>query len=175
MHAISYQRLKNNLRDLKLNKIEIILDNFIERVVKEKMSFIDAFEYLIEIEKNAQDDKSLIMRTNVAGFPFRKTIDNYDFSYQPSIDVDLIKNLQTGSFIDKQENIILLGSPGVGKTHLAIALGMEALKLKHSTYYINCHKLISQLNKAQYENTLDAKLKKLSAYKEGPESISAKR
>ncbi|MCE3238138.1 MAG: putative transposase orfB for insertion sequence element [Gammaproteobacteria bacterium] len=165
MNAIQYEQLKNNLNLLKLHKIENILDNYLERIMKEKISFIEAFSYLMEIEKTAQDEKSLIMRTNVAAFPFRKTLDHYDFDYQPSIDQAVIDQLQTGSFIHRQENIILLGPPGVGKTHLAIAFGMEALKLKFSTYYINCHKLISQLNKAHYENQLDSKLKKLSAYK----------
>lgn len=165
MNSIAYEQLKTNLATLKLNKIETILDNYIEKVVREKTSFLDAFSYLIEIEKTAQDDKSLIMRTSVAGFPFRKTLEQYDFNYQPSIDKELIDQIQTGSFIHKQENIILLGPPGVGKTHLAIAFGLEAVKLKYSTYYINCHKLISQLNKAHHENQLEAKLKKLSAYK----------
>lgn len=165
MNSLQYEQLKNNLNILKLNKIENILDNYLERIVKEKINFVEAFSHLIEIEKTAQDEKSLIMRTNVAGFPFRKTLDQYDFNYQPSIDNDIINQLQTGSYIHNQENIILLGPPGVGKTHLAIAFGMEAVKLKFSTYYINCHKLISQLNKAHYENQLEAKLKKLSAYK----------
>jgi len=165
MDAICYQQLRDNLKILKLNKIETILDNYLERISKDKINFIDAFRYLIEVEKTAQDEKSLIMRTNVAGFPFRKTIDQYDFDYQPSIDKETIHQLQTGRFIYNQENIILLGPPGVGKTHLAIAFGMEALKLKFSTYFVNCHKLISQLNKAHYENQLDSKLKKLSAYR----------
>jgi DNA replication protein DnaC len=165
MNSIQYEQLKNNLSILKLNKIGNILDNYLERVIKEKINFTEALSYLVEIERTAQDEKSLIMRTNVAGFPFRKTLDQYDFDYQPSIDKEVIDHLQTGSFVHNQENIILLGPPGVGKTHLAIAFGIEALKLKYSTYFINCHKLITQLNKAHYENQLDAKLKKLGAYR----------
>ena len=111
MNSIAYEQLKINLATLRLNKIETILDNYIEKVVREKTSFLDAFSYLIEIEKTAQDDKSLIMRTSVAGFPFRKTLEQYDFNYQPSIDKELIDQLQTGNFIHKQENIILLGPP----------------------------------------------------------------
>lgn len=165
MYSITYEQLKNNLSALRLNKIATVFDNYLEKIIKEKISFLDAFQYLVELEKTAQDDKSLIMRTNVAGFPFRKSLEQYDFSYQPSIDKELIEKLQTGNFIYEQENIVFLGPPGVGKTHLAIALGIEAVKLKYSTYYINCHKLISQLNKAHYENQLEVKLKKLAAYK----------
>src|SRR4029078_12320621 len=86
MNSIQYEQLKNNLNLLKLNKIGNILDNYVERVIKEKISFLEALGHLVEMEKTAQDEKSLIMRTNVAAFPFRKTIDQYDFDYQPSID-----------------------------------------------------------------------------------------
>lgn len=165
MNVLAYERLKENLLSLKLHKTEMILDNFVEKIIKDKTSFVEALAQLIELEKTAQDEKSLIMRTNVAAFPFRKTISQYDFNYQPSIDKELIDQLRTCKYIEALENVILLGPPGVGKTHLAIALGMEALKLKYSTYYINCHKLVTQLNKAHFENQLESKLKKLSAYR----------
>lgn len=165
MRQIMYDRLMTNLEGLKLNKIADILDNYLERAVKEKVSLFEALDYLIEIERIQQDEKSLVMRTNVAGFPFRKTLEEYDFSYQPAIDIETINELRTVRFIHNRENVIFLGPPGVGKTHLAIALGMEVLKHKFSTYYINCHKLVTQLNKAHYENQLETKLKKLSAYR----------
>jgi DNA replication protein DnaC len=165
MSQLVYERLHSNLQSLKLNKISTILDNYLERAQKNKISLIESLDYLIEQERIEKDDSSLVMRTNVAGFPFRKTLDQYDFKFQPSIDKQTIDELRTIRFVHNAENVIFLGAPGVGKTHLAIALGMEALKHKFSTYYINCHKLVLQLNKAHHENQLESKLKKLSAYK----------
>jgi DNA replication protein DnaC len=165
MSFLTYERLHENLEKLKLNKISELIDNYSERVAKDNISFIEAIDYLIEEERINKDASTLNMRTNVAGFPFRKTLDQFDFTFQPSIDMKTIDELRTIKFVYNQENIILLGPPGVGKTHLAVAFGMEAVKHKFSTYYINCHTLIDQLNKAHYENKLDVKLKTLSKYK----------
>lgn len=158
-------RLKENLVKLKLNRIDEILDNYLERAIKKKLPVIEILDYLINEEKIFKESSSLRMRTNVAGFPFRKTLDDFDFSFQGSIDIEVINELRTTRFIHNMENVILLGPPGVGKTHLAIALGLEAVKNKFSSYFIDCHKLIGQLNKAHFENKLDVKLKTLSKYK----------
>lgn len=158
-------RLKENLVKLKLNRIDEILDNYLERAIKKKLPVIEILDYLINEEKIFKESSSLRMRTNVAGFPFRKTLDDFDFSFQGSIDIEVINELRTTRFIHNMENVILLGPPGVGKTHLAIALGLESVKNKFSSYFIDCHKLIGQLNKAHFENKLDVKLKTLSKYK----------
>lgn len=158
-------RLKENLDKLKLSRINEILDNYLERAFKNKIPTVEILDYLINEEKIFKDESSLKMRTNVAGFPFRKTIDDFDFSFQQSIDMEVINELITTRFIHNQENVILLGSPGVGKTHLAIGLGIQAVRNKLSTYFIDCHKLIDQLNRAHFENRLDVKLKTLSKYK----------
>ena len=164
-NTLIYERLYTNLERLKLTKISQILDNYLERANKEKTSIIEALDYLIETERINKDETSLNMRTNVAGFPYRKTLEQFDFTFQPSIDIKVINELKTVRFIHNKENVILLGPPGVGKTHLAIGLAIEVLRNKFSTYYINCHQLITQLNKAQYENNLTTKLKTLSKYK----------
>lgn len=160
-----YERLCANLERLKLTKIAMVLDNYLERANKEDTSIIEALDYLIETERSYKDETSLIMRVNVAGFPYRKTLEDFDFKFQPSIDIKTINELKTMRFIHNKENVILLGPPGVGKTHLAIGIAQEVLRNKFSTYYINCHKLVTQLNKAEYENKLEIKLKTLSKYK----------
>jgi DNA replication protein DnaC len=161
----TYERLHSNLEVLKLSRIKTIFDNYIERAEKEKLSILEILDYLFEEEKTFKDETSLKMRTNVAGFPYRKTFEQFNFKFQPSIDLKTINDLKTARFIHNAENVILLGPPGVGKTHLAISLGMEAVRNKFSTYYINCHDLVLSLNKAQYENTLKTRLKTLSKYK----------
>lgn len=161
----TYEQLKNNLEILKLNRISAILDNYLERASKGKIPLVEALNYLIEEEKIYKDETSLVMRTNVAGFPHRKTFEQFDFKFQPSIDLETINDLRTMRFVHNRENVIFLGPPGVGKTHLSIALGMDSARNKFSVYYINCHEMITSLNKAQHENTLHVKLKTLSKYK----------
>ena len=165
MSSILMERLYSNLERLKMHKTIEILDNYMERVVRNNISPIEALDHLINEERINKDKSSLKTRLNVAGFPYRKTLDDFDFEFQPSIDLEMINELRTTRFIHNQENVVLLGPPGVGKTHLAIGLGIESVKNNYSTYYINCHKLIEQLNKAQYENQITKKLKNLSRHK----------
>lgn len=165
MNTTTYDRLFGNLERLQLSRILDILDNYMERVNKEDISVIETLDYLFEEERQFKEERSLNTRINVAGFPFRKTIDVFDFNFQPSIDLKSINELRTMRFIHNRENIILLGPPGVGKTHLAIGIGIEAIKNNFSVYYINCHNLIEKLNKAHYENKLETQLKTLCKYK----------
>ena len=90
----------------------------------------------------------------MSGFPIKKTLDDFDFSFQPSIDKRQIDELATMRFLENGENVVFLGPPGVGKTHLASALGLVAAQHRFSTYYVNCHQLIEQLKKAHFENRL---------------------
>lgn len=161
----SYERLTQNLEALKLTKISEILDNFLERANKEKLSLTESLDHLINEERCFKDEKSLRMRTNVAGFPYRKTFEQFNFEYQPSIDMKTINELRTMRFVENGENVIFLGPPGVGKTHLSIALGMDSVRNKYGCYHINCHELITALNKAQFENNLATKLKTYAKYK----------
>lgn len=101
----------------------------------------------------------------VSHFPFIKTMDDFEFDFQPSLNKAQILNFCTLEFLNKNENIIFFGTPGVGKTHLATALGIEAIKHKYSTYFINCHVLIQNLLKVNFENKLEEKLKLYSKYK----------
>lgn len=165
MDNIVYERLHNNLSVLKLNRIKEILDNYLERAIKDDISLTESLDFLFNEEKIYKDDTSLRMRTNVAGFPYRKSFEQFDFNFQQSIDLKTINDLRTMRFIHNNENVIFLGPPGVGKTHLSISLGLEAIKNRYSTYYINCHELIEQLNRAHYENRLKDRLKNYSKYK----------
>ena len=101
----------------------------------------------------------------VSGFPFVKTLDDFDFDYQPSVNKRQLYDLQQLRFMDKAENILFYGSSGVGKTHLAIALGVAAARKRNLTYFISCHDLIQQLNKAHSENRLETKLKHFAKHK----------
>lgn len=160
-----YSNLINNLNILNLTKIASIIDNYLERATKDNLSVIEILNYLLEQEKNHKLDTSLSTRIKVAGFPFKKTLDDFDFNYQPSIDLKTINDIRSIRFMHNRENIVLLGPPGVGKTHLAIAFGIEALKNNFSTYFTNCHSLIEKLNKAHFENKLATQMKTFCKYK----------
>ena len=91
------------------------------------------------------------MRTKLADLPVLRSLDSFDFDVQPSIDRKTISNLQTLAFVDRAENVALLGPPGVGKTHLAIGLGMRALQAGHRVYFLTAQDLLDQIRIAQLD------------------------
>ena len=97
--------------------------------------------------------------------PFTKTVDDYDFNFQPSVNKKEIEDFMSLRFIENNENILFIGSSGVGKTHLATAIGIEAAKNRYSVYFISCQELISQLKKADQENRLEQRLKAFTRHK----------
>lgn len=163
--STSYERVQSHLLELKLNRTSVLLDNYLEKSIKEKIPLVDSLDFLLKEEIEYKNDTSLKVRTKVAGFPYLKTFEQFDFKFQPSIDQTTINELRTMRFVHQMENVILLGPPGVGKTHLSISLGLEAIRNKFSTYYLNCHDLITSLNQAQFENKLNDRIKNLCKYK----------
>ncbi|MFR0502207.1 ATP-binding protein, partial [Limosilactobacillus reuteri subsp. suis] len=95
-----------------------------------------------------QQQKSLKRRIKRARFPIIKLLSDFDYQFQPSINQQQIAEFATMSFLDNQENIVFIGSPGVGKTHLSIGLGIEACRQDVRTLFINCHELILRLKAA---------------------------
>lgn len=110
----------------------------------------------------AKGAKHLTMRLAMARFPFQKTLEQFDFKFQPSIDVKVLRELATGRSLDHGENVWLLGPPGVGKTHLAVALGMTAGEQGRRVLCTTAMGLIASLGKALADNRLDEKLKLLT-------------
>jgi len=162
---MEYERLKSNLEKLKLMRINEIVDNYLERATKEKLGTIEILNYLFEEEFKSKIKRSIDMKMRMSGFPFIKKIESYDFDFQPSIDRKLVSDLETLKFVYNAENVVLLGPPGVGKTHLAIGLGIRAIESGLNVYYSNCHNLILSLKQANYENRLKHKLNTLAKYK----------
>jgi len=160
-----YAKLLNNLETLKLEKMYSYVPNYLDTVVKEGTPVLDALVHLTDKEiayKNAMASK---IQITVAGFPFVKRADEYDYDFQPSVNKAQIKDLCSLRFIENKENILFYGTPDVGKTHLATAIGVEAASKRSLTYFITCHDLIQNLRKAYDENRLEARLKHYNKYR----------
>lgn len=125
MSALLLEQVHRNLTNLKLNTIDAILEPTLERVMNEQLSPLETVGYLVDQEWKVRLVSTIATRMRYAGFPNEKKIEEFDFSFQPSIDQTVIRDLETLRFIDRSENIVFLGPPGVGKTHMAIGLGIR--------------------------------------------------
>lgn len=160
----NYIKLINNFDSLKLNTFRNNIDSFIDEVNSRKINVVDALYSLTEKEMAFRQDRVNKAMITTSHFPYVKTFDDYDFSYQPRLNKDEILDLKNLRFIQNNENIVFMGTPGVGKTHLAISVGIECAKNRYQTYFINCNELIMQLKKAKLENTLVRRLKHFTSY-----------
>ena len=165
MNPLIYDRLHSNLLYLKLNTVEQTLDNYLELAAKDGRTTMEVLDYLFEQERKHREAAAIERRTKLAVFPIRKTLEEFDLDFQLSIDRAVIDDLATLRFVHNEENVVLLGPPGVGKTHLAIALGMETVKAGFSVYFINAGNLIERLKKANREGILEKKLREFTRYK----------
>jgi len=161
----NYNRLLNNLEALKLDKMRGFLPGYLDAVSGQEITLTDALLELTSKELEFRNERASKIQIHVAGFPFEKGLSDFDFDFQPSVNKAQIYDLATLRFMENKENILFYGSPGVGKTHLSVALGVEAASKRHITYFISCHDLITQLRKAHAENLLEAKLKHFAKYK----------
>ena len=161
----NYNKLINNLETLKLLKIKNNIDKYIDLVNDHKKDLVDCLYELTEYEILNLEEKRKLHSIQFAGFPYIKTFEDFDFSFQPSINKQEILDFKNLRFIENNENIIFVGSPGVGKTHLATSIGIEAAQNRNSTYFINCNDLIANLKKAQSENRFINRLNHYARYK----------
>ena len=162
MSTPQLDRLRAACHRLRLYQIEAELGSVLEQAAKRDVSYADFLDDVLGREVGAKTQKHLAMRIAMARFPFQKTLESFDFKFQPSIDPKLIRELATGRYIEGGDNVLLLGAPGVGKTHLAVALGLKACELGYRTLFTTAAGLIATLGKALSDNRLDDKLKVLA-------------
>jgi DNA replication protein DnaC len=164
MNNFSYERLHNNLQYLKLDTIEEFLDNCLELAARDSKTTMEVLDYLFEQERKHREAVAIERRMKSAVFPVKKTLEDFDFEFQSSIDKKIIEDLATLRFVHNAENVVFLGPPGVGKSHIAIALGIEATKAGFSVYFTNAGNLIERLKIATKEGVLEKKLKDFTKY-----------
>ncbi len=152
-------RLHTALATLGLTEAEAVLDAHLERAATEERAYADLLGDLLDREVEARRARYLRTRMRLAHLPFLKTLDQFDFGFQPSIDERQIRELRTLRFVHDASNVIFLGPPGVGKTHLSVALAVEAIHAGFGAYFITAHDLVTDLGRAYREGRLDRRLR----------------
>lgn len=147
------EAIKERLRHLKLSGASKSLESRIDYAQSKKVSYIDFLELLLEDEWVVRQNNAYQRRLTQSKLNQQKRMDNYDFTMQPELDKSLLMGLSSCRFINLKQNVILMGKPGVGKTHLANALGLEALKASHSVLFIHANSLIDQLNRSKADGS----------------------
>jgi DNA replication protein DnaC len=162
MSAVTYDRVQGQFARLKLAHLPDRLDSLAEEATKHGWTYVDFLDRLLAAEIEARSARDIAMKTKLAHFPATKTLEDFDFAFQPSINERQIRELATLRFVAQGENVLLLGPPGVGKTHLAIALGMLAISQGVSVYFLTVADLLDLLQRDAKEDRLTHRLQALS-------------
>jgi len=157
--VIALERARQHLLALGLKDTAEALDAHLERAAQREVSYADFLADLLEAELAVRRRRYLETRTKLARLPFRKTLDDFDFDAQPSVDRRQVRELATLQFLAHAENVILLGPPGVGKTHVAVALGLAAIHRGYAVYFTPMHRLVEDLRNAYEEHRLERRMR----------------
>jgi DNA replication protein DnaC len=149
MEQLIYERLKENMTRLKLARIAEIIDSVISQAEQDHMSYLSFLDRLFEEEVAAKERRRIDMALQMAGLPMARTIESYDFTFHPQLDKRAVMELFDLTFLAKHENVIFLGPPGVGKSHLATALAIKALTHCFRVCFITMTALIGKLKESQ--------------------------
>jgi len=159
MSAAQLERLQEQMQRLRLFKSRERLEALLQEATTKEASYADFLDTLLAEEVASKTAKHVTMRTHLARFPFVKSIETFDFSYQPSLDKKQIQTLSSCHFIEHGENVVFLGPPGVGKSHLAVGLGLKAIERGYRVLFTTAAGLITALTRASAEGRLDDRLK----------------
>jgi len=160
----SMQSLVSDLRSFKLSGMVFSLEERLIYAQTNKLSYRELLELLCDDEKSMRKDNNYKKRKNAAKLPSMKRLEDFDFSFQPTIDQKHIADLATCRFINTKENVILVGESGTGKTHLAISLAIKALSKEYSVYFTTVSDLLYNLHIAKADNSYPRKLKQIVGY-----------
>lgn len=156
---LELERAKELLDKFSLGTASMLLDAKLEMAAKREDTYLTFLVELLEDENNQRRIRSQEARLKLSNLPHHKTIAEFDFTFQPGIDQRQIKELETLSFVSRKENVIFLGPPGVGKSHLSVALGMEAIKSGMTVYFVSVADLVRDLRKAEASGKLETRWK----------------
>ena len=159
MTTPTIERLDAMLTRLKLTAIRERLDSLLDEAARRELTLRETLAYLCEQEVAHKEQRRIQMGLSIARFPFLRTLEGFDFSAQPAVDPGQIRELACGRWIANGDALLLLGPPGVGKSHLAVALGREAVKAGYSVLFTTATALITQLVQAHASGELEERLR----------------
>ena len=161
MNDLTYSRVQSALLRLKLSEVASHLDRIAEQAAREQWTYLSFLDHLLDTEVLARATRDVAMKTKLAHFPFLKTLDQFDFAAQPSVNERQVRELATARFVAHGENVLLLGPPGVGKTHLAVALGVAAIAQGVSVYFLTMAELLDMVGRDAKAGRLNLRLQTL--------------
>lgn len=156
--ASPLNRLAANLEELGLGGMASSVPEYVRLVADGEKDLVSAMLELTDAQiaaKRRSDDR----RMRMANFPFIKTLADFDWSFQPSVPRGLVEELATLQFVERGDNVVLVGSPGVGKSHLSIAIGYEAVMARKQVYFADCSRLVEDLKHASAKETLARRMR----------------
>lgn len=156
---IAVAKARQYLEQLGLHQAAAVLESRLEAAAHKQRPYAEFLVDLLGIEAAARRERYLRTRMRLAHLPFPRTLEQFDFSFQPSIDERQIRELATLAFVADAATVIFLGPPGVGKTHLAVALGIKAIEAGYGVYVVRAHDLLEDLRRAQAEHRLDRRMR----------------
>jgi len=152
------ERVTRYLTRLQLVATRDRLETLLQQAAKEESSYLDFLDRVLGEEVASKNEKRMKMGAQIAHFPLQRSLEDFDFTLQPSIDRALVRELETGRYLANGDNVLLLGPPGVGKTHLAIGLGRRAITVGATCLFVPATGLVAQLLRAESEGRLDERL-----------------
>jgi DNA replication protein DnaC len=151
-------QLTSLLERMKMEHLALELDALCEQASKRELGYRDFLSEALSAEWKGRHLRGFEARLKVARLPWIKTLEQFDFSFQPSLDRKIIRELAGLSFLERAENVMILGPPGVGKTHLAIALAVKAAEAGHRVLFATLETLVTRLIRARMENRVERQL-----------------
>lgn len=153
------ERLQNALTNLGLKAVEARLEGLLEQAAKKEPTYAEFLDELLHCEVDARRTRYLRARLQLAHLPFVKNFEQFDFAFQPSIEERQIRELRSLRFVHDASNLIFLGPPGVGKTHLSVAFAEAAIQAGYGAYFITAHDMVHDLGRAYREGRLDRRMR----------------
>ncbi|MBO7935665.1 IS21-like element helper ATPase IstB [Streptomyces sp. S9] len=158
MSELTSTRIRTAAVKLGLPHLAETLNQYVQRADEAKMGYLDLLDLVLAEELAVRDDRRFRNGLRLSKLPHHKTLEDYDFSFQPDLDPRKIKDLATLSFVEDKANVALLGPPGVGKTHIAVALAVAACRAGYSIYFTSLDDMVRHLKAAEDQGRLMSKL-----------------
>ena len=159
MATEGYEKLMSDLKSLRLPAMAEMLDSYAKQAASSSMSYVDFLGGLVSEEVSRKEQRSVQNRIKSARFPVLKSLDDFDYTFQPSVDRKKVGELSNLRFIDNKENILFLGPSGVGKTHLATGLGIRACESGYKVLFTTLNDMVSVLMASMADNSFPSKLR----------------